>query len=141
VGNVLKELEDAVSEVQRVDAKAQSALDLKKQNLKDETKKRGELVKSMEEVHGTRLLWIASLSGWMYRVQDTLSSQLPCWSGTESVLVDDCLLSTVTGLHNPYLQLICRQQALNSICVGTGFTKGATHRNVIQRVLQRCALA
>uniref|UniRef100_A0A8C5AGD0 Structural maintenance of chromosomes protein n=1 Tax=Gadus morhua TaxID=8049 RepID=A0A8C5AGD0_GADMO len=49
VGNVLKELEDAVSEVQRVDAKAQSALDLKKQNLKDETKKRGELVKSMEE--------------------------------------------------------------------------------------------
>ena len=56
VGNVLKELEDAVSEVQRVDAKAQSALDLKKQNLKDETKKRGELVKSMEEVHGTRLL-------------------------------------------------------------------------------------
>ena len=53
---MLKELEDAVSEVQRVDAKAQSALDLKKQNLKDETKKRGELVKSMEEVHGTRLL-------------------------------------------------------------------------------------
>ncbi|CAL8332184.1 unnamed protein product [Lota lota] len=49
VGNVLKELEDAVSEVQRVDAKAQSALDLKKQNLKDETKKRSELVKSMEE--------------------------------------------------------------------------------------------
>lgn len=36
--------------MQRVDAKAQSALDLKKQNLKDETKKRKELVKSMEEV-------------------------------------------------------------------------------------------
>lgn len=33
-----------------MDAKAQSALDLKKQNLKDETKKRKELVKSMEEV-------------------------------------------------------------------------------------------
>lgn len=38
--------------MQRVDAKAQSALDLKKQNLKDETKKRKELVKSMEEVPG-----------------------------------------------------------------------------------------
>lgn len=33
-----------------MDAKAQSALDLKKQNLKDETKKRKELVKNMEEV-------------------------------------------------------------------------------------------
>lgn len=37
--------------MQRVDAKAQSALDVKKQNLKDETKKRKELVKSMEEVN------------------------------------------------------------------------------------------
>lgn len=53
VGSVLKELEDAVSDVQRVDAKAQSALDLKKQNLQDETKKGKELVKTMEEVlHG-----------------------------------------------------------------------------------------
>lgn len=50
VGGVLKSLEDALSEVQRVDAKAQSALDLKKQNLNEETKKRKELVKSMEEV-------------------------------------------------------------------------------------------
>lgn len=33
-----------------MDTKAQSALDLKKQNLKDETKKRKELVKNMEEV-------------------------------------------------------------------------------------------
>ncbi|XP_046901687.1 structural maintenance of chromosomes protein 2 [Hypomesus transpacificus] len=49
VGGVLKTLEEALSEVQRVDAKAQSALDLKKQNLKDETKKRTELVKNMEE--------------------------------------------------------------------------------------------
>ncbi|XP_036373086.1 structural maintenance of chromosomes protein 2 [Megalops cyprinoides] len=49
VGGVLKSLEDALSEVQRVDAKAQSALDLKKQNLKEETKKRKELVKNMEE--------------------------------------------------------------------------------------------
>ncbi|KAI1887716.1 hypothetical protein AGOR_G00193190 [Albula goreensis] len=49
VGGVLKSLEDALSEVQRVDAKAQSALDLKKQNLNDETKKRKQLVKSMEE--------------------------------------------------------------------------------------------
>lgn len=47
---MLKSLEEAFSDVQRVDAKAQSALDLKKQNLKDETKKRKELVKSMEEV-------------------------------------------------------------------------------------------
>uniref|UniRef100_A0A8C9QRZ1 Structural maintenance of chromosomes protein n=1 Tax=Scleropages formosus TaxID=113540 RepID=A0A8C9QRZ1_SCLFO len=48
-GGLLKSLEDALFEAQRVDAKAQSALDLKKQNLKDETKKRKELVKSMEE--------------------------------------------------------------------------------------------
>ncbi|KAJ8336163.1 hypothetical protein SKAU_G00395060 [Synaphobranchus kaupii] len=49
VGGVLKSLEDVLSEVQRVDTKAQSALDLQKQNLNDETKKRKELVKSMEE--------------------------------------------------------------------------------------------
>nr|XP_023685455.1 structural maintenance of chromosomes protein 2 [Paramormyrops kingsleyae] len=49
VGGDLKALEEALSEVQRVDAKAQSTLDLKKQNLKDETKKRKEFVKSMEE--------------------------------------------------------------------------------------------
>ncbi|KAL1023904.1 hypothetical protein UPYG_G00048760 [Umbra pygmaea] len=49
VSGVLKGLENALSEVQRVDAKAQSALDLKKQNLNAETKKRKELVKSMEE--------------------------------------------------------------------------------------------
>lgn len=47
---VLKTLEGTLVDAQRVDAKAQSALDLKKQNLKDETKKRKELVKSMEEV-------------------------------------------------------------------------------------------
>lgn len=47
---MLKSLEEALSEVQRVDAKAQSAFDLKKQNIQDETKKRKELVKSMEEV-------------------------------------------------------------------------------------------
>lgn len=45
----LKSREEALVDAQRVDAKAQSALDLKKQNLKDETKKRKELVKSMEE--------------------------------------------------------------------------------------------
>ncbi|CAB1327118.1 unnamed protein product [Coregonus sp. 'balchen'] len=50
VGGVLKGLEETLSEVQRVDAKAQSAVDMKKQNLKDETKKRKELVKTMEEV-------------------------------------------------------------------------------------------
>uniref|UniRef100_A0A7N6BEF6 Structural maintenance of chromosomes protein n=1 Tax=Anabas testudineus TaxID=64144 RepID=A0A7N6BEF6_ANATE len=49
VNGVLKSLEEGLADVQRVDAKAQSALDLKKQNLKDETKKRKELVKSMEE--------------------------------------------------------------------------------------------
>lgn len=43
-------MEMSLASVQREDAKAQSALDLKKQNLKDETKKRKELVKSMEEV-------------------------------------------------------------------------------------------
>uniref|UniRef100_A0A8C7JG28 Structural maintenance of chromosomes protein n=1 Tax=Oncorhynchus kisutch TaxID=8019 RepID=A0A8C7JG28_ONCKI len=49
VGGVLKGLEETLSEVQRVDAKAQSAVDMKKQNLAEETKKRKELVKSMAE--------------------------------------------------------------------------------------------
>ncbi|XP_055014447.1 structural maintenance of chromosomes protein 2 [Boleophthalmus pectinirostris] len=49
VNGVLKTLEESLAEVQRVDAKAQSALDMKKQNLKDETKKKKELVKSMDE--------------------------------------------------------------------------------------------
>lgn len=49
----LKSREETLVDAQRVDAKAQSALDLKKQNLKDETKKRKELVKSMEEVKKT----------------------------------------------------------------------------------------
>uniref|UniRef100_H2LIA5 Structural maintenance of chromosomes protein n=1 Tax=Oryzias latipes TaxID=8090 RepID=H2LIA5_ORYLA len=49
VNGELKTLEMSLASVQREDAKAQSSLDLKKQNLKDETKKRKELVKSMEE--------------------------------------------------------------------------------------------
>ncbi|XP_072318999.1 structural maintenance of chromosomes protein 2 [Eucyclogobius newberryi] len=49
VNGVLKTLEESLAEVQRVDAKAQSSLDMKKQNLKDETKKQKELVKSMAE--------------------------------------------------------------------------------------------
>ncbi|CAB1439924.1 unnamed protein product [Pleuronectes platessa] len=49
VNGVLKSLEETLADMQRVDAKAQSAFDLKKQNLKDEVKKRTELVKSMEE--------------------------------------------------------------------------------------------
>uniref|UniRef100_A0A4W4F0W7 Structural maintenance of chromosomes protein n=1 Tax=Electrophorus electricus TaxID=8005 RepID=A0A4W4F0W7_ELEEL len=49
VAGVLKTLEETLAEAQRVDTKAQSALDLKKQNLKDETKKRKELIKNMEE--------------------------------------------------------------------------------------------
>ncbi len=56
MNGVLKSLEEALADVQRVDAKAQSALDLKKQNVKDETKKRKELVKSMEEVTGQNIL-------------------------------------------------------------------------------------
>uniref|UniRef100_A0AAY4CY47 Structural maintenance of chromosomes protein n=1 Tax=Denticeps clupeoides TaxID=299321 RepID=A0AAY4CY47_9TELE len=49
VGGVLKTLEKNLAELQRVDAKAQSSLDMKKQNLKEETKKRKDLVKNMEE--------------------------------------------------------------------------------------------
>lgn len=48
----------SLASVQREDAKAQSSLDLKKQNLKDETKKRKELVKSMEEVMDSFVLLI-----------------------------------------------------------------------------------
>ncbi|XP_051939428.1 structural maintenance of chromosomes protein 2 [Hippocampus zosterae] len=49
VNSVLKSLEETLADVQRVDAKAQSALDVKKQNFEDETKKQAELVKSMQE--------------------------------------------------------------------------------------------
>ncbi|KAG8454999.1 hypothetical protein GDO86_001281 [Hymenochirus boettgeri] len=49
VGGALRSMEEALAEAQRADTKVQSALDLKKQNLKAEEKKRKELVKSMEE--------------------------------------------------------------------------------------------
>lgn len=50
VNGVLKSLEEVLAEVQRAEAKVQSGLDMKKQNLQDESKKRKELVKNMEEV-------------------------------------------------------------------------------------------
>ncbi|CAH2293639.1 structural maintenance of chromosomes 2 [Pelobates cultripes] len=49
VGGQLRILEETLAEAQRTDAKAQSTLDLKKQNMKAEEKKRKELVKSMDE--------------------------------------------------------------------------------------------
>ncbi|XP_009987093.1 PREDICTED: structural maintenance of chromosomes protein 2, partial [Tauraco erythrolophus] len=49
VGGTLCALEGELSEIQRVYAKVQSALELKKQNLKSEENKYKELVKSMEE--------------------------------------------------------------------------------------------
>uniref|UniRef100_H3BA46 Structural maintenance of chromosomes 2 n=1 Tax=Latimeria chalumnae TaxID=7897 RepID=H3BA46_LATCH len=49
VGGVLRTLEGALAEAQRADTKAQSTLDLKKQNIKGEEKKRVQLIKSMEE--------------------------------------------------------------------------------------------
>ncbi|XP_063770742.1 structural maintenance of chromosomes protein 2 [Pseudophryne corroboree] len=49
IGGALRSLEESLAEAQRTDTKAQSSLDLKKQNLKGEEKKRKELVKSMEE--------------------------------------------------------------------------------------------
>ncbi|XP_062455354.1 structural maintenance of chromosomes protein 2 [Rhea pennata] len=48
-GGALRSLEETLSEIQRADTRAQSALDLKKQNLKSEENKRKELLKSMEE--------------------------------------------------------------------------------------------
>ncbi|XP_009813715.2 structural maintenance of chromosomes protein 2 [Gavia stellata] len=49
VGGKLRSLEDALSEIQRVHTRAQSALHLKNQNLKSEENKYEELVKSMQE--------------------------------------------------------------------------------------------
>ncbi|XP_074425218.1 structural maintenance of chromosomes protein 2 isoform X1 [Larus michahellis] len=49
VGGMLRSLEDALSEIQRVHTRAQSAFDLKTQNLKSEEKKYEDLVKSMQE--------------------------------------------------------------------------------------------
>ncbi|XP_035165873.1 structural maintenance of chromosomes protein 2 [Oxyura jamaicensis] len=49
IGDMLQSLEDSLSELQRLDAKARSALDLKKQNLKSEENKHKELVKCMQE--------------------------------------------------------------------------------------------
>ncbi|XP_061874312.1 structural maintenance of chromosomes protein 2 [Colius striatus] len=49
VGGALRSLEDAFSELQRVNTRAQSALDLKKRNLKSEEIKYEELVKHMQE--------------------------------------------------------------------------------------------
>ncbi|NXJ56164.1 SMC2 protein, partial [Spizaetus tyrannus] len=49
VGGMLRSLENAFSESQRVNTRAQSALDLNKQNLRSEEIKYEELVKSMQE--------------------------------------------------------------------------------------------
>ncbi|KAK2514929.1 Smc2 [Columba guinea] len=49
VGGKFHSLEDALSEMKRLDTKAQSALDLKKKNLKAEQNKYEELVKNMQE--------------------------------------------------------------------------------------------
>ncbi|XP_073536274.1 structural maintenance of chromosomes protein 2-like [Phyllobates terribilis] len=48
-GGVLRTLEEGLVEAQRAETKAQSALDLMKQNLKSEKMKRNTVVKSMEE--------------------------------------------------------------------------------------------
>lgn len=58
----MKSLEESLADVQRVDAKAQSSLDVKKQNLKEETKKKKELMKSMEEVIGLLLMSSSNVS-------------------------------------------------------------------------------
>lgn len=47
---MLQSLEKALTEVQRIDTKVQSTLDIKKQNLQREEEKHKELVKGMEEV-------------------------------------------------------------------------------------------
>uniref|UniRef100_H0VBS3 Structural maintenance of chromosomes protein n=1 Tax=Cavia porcellus TaxID=10141 RepID=H0VBS3_CAVPO len=49
IGGVLRSLEDALAEVQRVHTKSQSAFDLKKKNLTSEENKRQELEKNMLE--------------------------------------------------------------------------------------------
>ncbi|KAG9469047.1 hypothetical protein GDO78_021325 [Eleutherodactylus coqui] len=49
IGGALRTLEEDLAKAQRAGAKAQSALDLKKQNLNGELKKRKDLSKSMEE--------------------------------------------------------------------------------------------
>lgn len=70
---MLKSLEEALSDVQRVDAKAQSALDLKKQNVEDETKKRKELVKSMEEVIRQRRGFCSVVKASENEIQNAIS--------------------------------------------------------------------
>ncbi|TNN83531.1 Structural maintenance of chromosomes protein 2 [Liparis tanakae] len=69
VNGVLKSLEETVADVQRVDAKAQSAFDLKKQNVTDETKKRNELVKSMEEDKKMLVVKEKEVSKWTEQLQ------------------------------------------------------------------------
>ncbi|XP_010976990.3 structural maintenance of chromosomes protein 2 [Camelus dromedarius] len=49
IGGVLRSLEDALAEAQRVNTKSQSAFDLKKKNLESEENKRKELEKNMVE--------------------------------------------------------------------------------------------
>ncbi|XP_037653948.1 structural maintenance of chromosomes protein 2 [Choloepus didactylus] len=49
IGGILRSLEDALAEAQRVNTKSQSAFDLKKKNLESEENKRKELEKNMVE--------------------------------------------------------------------------------------------
>lgn len=100
MAGVLKALEDTLTEAQRMDTKAQSALDLKKQNLEDETKKRKELVKNMEEVKYMHIvtsvgvfLCISSVSimYWVYIAHNCLqwltATIQPCFSISSSRLL------------------------------------------------------
>ncbi|NXY89084.1 SMC2 protein, partial [Alcedo cyanopectus] len=56
VDGTLSSLQDAFSEVQKANTKAQSALDLKKENLKNESQKYKDLLKSMQEDSKTLVL-------------------------------------------------------------------------------------
>ena len=57
---MLKSLEYTLSELQRLDANARSAIDLKKQNLKSEENKHKELVKCMQEVRPLYVIFFLS---------------------------------------------------------------------------------
>ncbi|XP_069779104.1 structural maintenance of chromosomes protein 2 [Narcine bancroftii] len=74
IGGVLQSLEQAVADAHRLDAKVQSTLDSKKDNLKAEEKKRKALVKSMEEdgvALAAREKEVKKISDVLYSLQES----------------------------------------------------------------------
>ncbi|EFB18880.1 hypothetical protein PANDA_014755, partial [Ailuropoda melanoleuca] len=74
IGGILRSLEDALAEAQRVNTKSQSAFDLKKKNLASEENKRKELEKNMIEASKYKIQTLAAKEKEVKKITDGLNA-------------------------------------------------------------------